>query len=71
MPDKVTEKQFYQALTQQFLGRDANEAELTAMVGQAERAALWIAPQRYGRDGGLFDVEPASWDAVMKSGAPK
>jgi hypothetical protein len=62
----MTETDFYMALSRQFLGRDANEAEQTAMAGQAERAAIWIAPHPYGRDGGLFNIEPASWDAVMK-----
>jgi hypothetical protein len=63
----MTEKDFYMALSRQFFGRDANEAELTAMAGQAERTAKWIAPHPYGRDGGLFNIEPASWDVVMKA----
>jgi hypothetical protein len=60
---------FYGQLLCQFLGRDANAAERTAMVGQAERAAAMIAAHPLGKDGGLFNVEPALWDGLMLVGA--
>ena len=62
---------FYTQLARQFLGRDANAAERTAMVGQAERAATAIAAHPLGKDGGLFNVEPAAWDGLMQTGQPR
>lgn len=56
----------FAALSRQFLDRDANETELTAMTGQAERAATHVAAHPAGRNGALFAVEPAHFEQALR-----
>lgn len=56
----------FAALARQFLDRDANEAELTAMTGQAERGAAHVAAHPAGHGGALFAVEPAHFERTLK-----
>jgi hypothetical protein len=52
-------------LVDTYWGRPAVEAELIAMAGEVKRDAAAIAPSPLGNNGGLFNTEPAHYDALM------
>ena len=57
----------FAALARQFLDRDANDAELIAMSGQAERAARHVAAPSAARGVALFAIEPAHFDKTLQA----
>ena len=58
-------------LARTFLGREATEEELSAMSQEMARDGQWIAPHVYGRDGGMFHLEPASFYSVLNAGSDR
>ena len=56
-------------LARTYLGREASEAELSAMGQEMARDAAWIAPHAYGRDGGMFHLETNSFYAILNAEA--
>lgn len=56
----------FAALARQFLDRAANEAELIAMSGQAERAARHVAAPSAARGVALFAIEPTHFEKTLQ-----
>ncbi|MFN4205228.1 MAG: hypothetical protein ACK4HG_02460 [Agrobacterium albertimagni] len=56
-------------LAQSCWGRPAIDAELVAMVGELKRDVTAVATLSDGKDGSLFNVEPAAFDRILRAEA--
>lgn len=59
------------ALAQSCWGRPAIDSEVIAMVGELERDVKAIATMPEGRQGGLFNIEPAAFEHILQKEASR
>ncbi|MBX9469880.1 MAG: hypothetical protein KL839_19405 [Rhizobium sp.] len=59
------------ALAQAYWGRPAVDPELVAMVGELRRDSAAIAAAPEGRNGALFNIEPAAFDRILQMEADR
>lgn len=59
------------ALAQSCWGRPAIDVELVAMVGEFKRDVMAIATWPEGRNGALFNIEPATFDGILAAEAKR
>lgn len=58
-------------LAQSCWGRPAIDAELVAMVAEFKRDVMAIATSPEGRNGALFNIEPATFDGILAAEAKR
>lgn len=58
-------------IAQSCWGRPAIDAELVAMVGELERDVMAIVAWPDGRNGAMFNIEPATFDGILAAEAKR